>query len=158
MSTTQPAMTVSGWKQRLLMVGLSCALGLAVAFAFAQLATYAHPCGREGLSCSMTQIVGLIYMPVFAGIALLTFAVATLWKNDATALTVAALVPLVPLVAFATFTKYFEMSVREFGEIRDRDIDELLQIYIPIVLTIVVPWALLWRFAAQAKTEKKAHG
>lgn len=147
-------MTVTGWKRRLLIVVLACALGLALAFAFAQIAGVAHPCGGEQLSCSMTQIIGFIYTPVFSGVALLAFAVAALWKNTGTALAVALLIPLMPFLILFAFLKYSDISVREFHELRDRDVQELLQIAIPIVLTLVVPWAVLKRFANTPVLEK----
>lgn len=147
-------MTVTGWKRRLLIVVLACALGLAAAFAFAYVANFARPCRSELLACSMTKVVGLIYIPVFGGVALLVFAGAALWKNTAAALAVAALIPLVPFLLLFAFIKVEEISVRELHEIRDRDVQELLQVAIPIVLTLVVPWAVLRRFANPPLIEK----
>lgn len=147
-------MAVTGWKRRLLIVVLACAFGLAVAFVFAQIAGLVRPCRGEGLSCSMTQIIGLIYIPVFSGAALLLFAIAALWKNTAAALAMAALIPLAPFLILFAFIKYSDISVRELYEIRDRDVQELLQVAIPIVLTLVVPWAVLQRFANPPLIEK----
>lgn len=147
-------MAVTGWKRRLLIVVLACAFGLAVAFVFAQIAALARPCGGEQLSCSMTRIIGLIYIPVFSGAALLLFAIAALWKNTAAALAMAALIPLAPFLILFAFIKYSDISVRELYEIRDRDVQELLQIAIPIVLTLVVPWAVLQRFVNPPALEK----
>lgn len=147
-------MIALGWKRRLLIVVLACALGFVAAFAFARVATFVHPCGGEGLACSMTKIVGLIYTPVFSGVALVVFAIAALWKNTGTALAVAALIPLVPFLLLFAFIKFSDISVRELHDIRDRDVQELLQIAIPIVLTVIVPWAVLKRFAKPADIEK----
>ena len=152
------AMVASDWKRRLLMVVLACDLGLAAAFAFGFVAGLVRPCEGERLSCSMTEIVGFIYIPVFSGAALLAFAAAALWKNSTSAITWAALIPLVPFLLLFAITKYFEISVREYNEIRERDVQELLQIAIPIVLTLVVPWIVLQHFAGRTETEKKAHG
>lgn len=102
----------------------------------------------------MTKIVGLIYTPVFSGVALVVFAIAALWKNIGTALAVAALIPLVPFLLLFAFIKFSDISVRELHDIRDRDVQELLQIAIPIVLTLGVPWAVLKRFAKPAEIEK----
>lgn len=154
MTAVEPAMTVTGWKRRLLIVVLACALGLAVAFAFGYAAGLVRPCRGEGLACSMTRIVGFIYTPIFSGAALLLFAVAALWKNTGTALAIAALIPLMPFLLLFAFIKYSDISVRELHEIRDRDVQELLQIAIPIVLTLVVPWAVLQRFANPPDIEK----
>lgn len=147
-------MAVTGWKRRLLIVVLACALGLAAAFAFGKVAGVVHPCGGEQLSCSMTRIIGFIYTPVFSGVALVAFAVAALWKNTSSALAIALLVPLVPFLILFASLKYSDISVREWHEIRDRDLQELLHIAVPIVLTLVVPWAVLQRFANPPVLEK----
>ena len=55
------------------------------------------------------------------------------------------MIPLAMFLALAAFLKWTEISVREFHEIRERDVQELLQIIIPIVLTLVVPWLTLLR-------------
>lgn len=154
MTAVEPAMTVTGWKRRLLIVVLACLFGLAAALAFGYAAGVVLPCRGEGLSCSMTQIIGLIYVPVVSGVALLVFAIAALWKNTVAAFALAALIPLVPFVLLFAFIKYSEISVRELHDIRDRDVQELLQIAIPIVLTLVVPWAVLQRFANPPDIEK----
>lgn len=147
-------MAVTGWKRRLLIVVLACALGLAAAFAFGKVAGFVHPCGGEQLSCSMTRIIGFIYTPVFSGVALVAFTVAALWKNTSSALAIALLVPLVPFLILFASLKYSDISVREWHEIRDRDLQELLHIAVPIVLTLVVPWAVLQRFANPPVLEK----
>ncbi|OQW57147.1 MAG: hypothetical protein A4S14_08655 [Proteobacteria bacterium SG_bin9] len=147
-------MALTGWKRRLLIVVLACAFGLAAAFVFAKVAGLVHPCGGEQLSCSMTRIIGFIYTPVFSGVALIAFAIAALWKNTGTALLVAMLIPLVPFLILFASLKYSDISVREWHEIRGRDVQELLQIAIPIVLTLVVPWAVLKRFANPPVLEK----
>lgn len=154
MTAVEPAKVVTGWKRRLMLVVLACALGLVAAFAFAQVANFVHSCGGEGLACAMTEIVGFIYTPVFSGVALVVFAIAALWKNTTGALAVALLVPLVPFLMLFAYFKYSDISVRELHDIRDRDVQELLHIAIPIVLTLVVPWAVLQRFANPATIEK----
>lgn len=136
----------------------ACLLGLIAAFAFDFLAGVVRPCTGEGLACSMTSILGFIYVPVFAVIALVCFGISVFVRNDPQAVGIAALVPLVPFLLLVAYIKFSEISVREYHEIRERDIQELLQIVIPIVLTIVVPWAVLQRFAVRAETEVKAHG
>lgn len=132
--------------RRFLITLLACASGLAAAFAFGFTAELLRPCTGEGLSCSMTKVLGFIYTPVFSAIALICFMVAVFWK-DARALNVALLVPLVPLLLLVAGLKYSDISVREFHEIRERDIQEILQIAVPIILTMIVPWAVLRRFA-----------
>ena len=82
MIAVKPAMVVSDWKRRLLVVVLACGLGLAAALVFGFVAGLVRPCEGERLSCSMTQIVGLIYIPVFSGLALLTFLIAMFWKIE----------------------------------------------------------------------------
>jgi energy-coupling factor transporter transmembrane protein EcfT len=129
--------------RRLIRIVLACALGLGAAYLFRLLADIARPCGGEGLSCAMIRVVGFVYTPVFAAVALFVFGIAELWKGHARALTAAMLLLLVPfLILFASF-KFSDISVREFHDIREHDIDELLQIAIPIVLTLIVPWLVL---------------
>lgn len=133
--------------RRFLIILLACALGLAMAFAFGFAANLLRPCTGEGLSCSMTKVIGFIYTPVFGVVALSCFAVAVFWKGSARALNIALLAPLVPFLLLVVVLKYSDISVREFHEIREKDIQEILQIAIPIVLTLFVPWAVLRRFA-----------
>jgi len=142
--------------RRFLMIVLACALGLAAAFAFGFAADLLRPCTGEGLSCSMTKVIGFIYTPVFAAVALICFAVAVFWKGHARALNIALLVPLVPFLLLVVVLKYSDISVREFHEIRERDIQEILQIAIPIVLTLIVPWAVLRCFANWLEPGKAA--
>ncbi|EKS40338.1 hypothetical protein [Afipia clevelandensis] len=132
--------------RRFLVIVLACALGLAVAFAFGLAADLLRPCTGEGLSCSMTKVIGFIYTPVFSAVALICFTAAVFWKGGR-ALNVALLLPLVPFLLLVLVLKYSDISVREFREIREHDIQEILQIAIPIILTLIVPWALLRRFA-----------
>ena len=125
---------------------LACAAGLAAAFLFAYAADIARSCTGEALSCSMTKIIVLIYIPVFSVIALIAFSLAVFWKGGgARALNIALLIPLLPFLVFASYVKYSEFSVREFHDIRERDIQELLQVIIPIILTLIVPWVMLSR-------------
>lgn len=128
---------------RLIRIVLACALGLGVAFLFRWLAGIARPCSGEGLSCSMTSIVGFIYTQVFAAAALIVFSVAEFWKGHVRALTIAMLILLVPFLILFAHIKLSAISVREFHEIRELDIHEVLQIAIPIVLTLMVPWLVL---------------
>jgi hypothetical protein len=131
--------------RRFLNVLGACVIGLVAGFAFQALAGLIWPCGGEGLSCSMTTIIGLIYIPVFAAAALITLLIAKFWKDTARALTVAMLVPLIPFVLFFAYIKWEEIGNREWHELRSKDTQELLQIGIPIALTMIVPWALLLR-------------
>jgi len=133
--------------RRFVTILLACASGLAVAFLFAYVAGIVRLCTGEALSCSMTRIIGLIYIPVFSLIALICFTVAAFWKPGARGLNIALLTPLLPFMLLVVWIKYSEISVREFHEIRERDIQEMLQIVIPIILTLVLPWILLRRFA-----------
>jgi hypothetical protein len=135
--------------RRLLTIFLACALGLAAAFLFRIAAGAIRPCTGEHLSCSMTSILGFIYVPVFAGAALIVCGVAMFWKGSARALTAAMLIVLVPLLALFAFVKYSEISVREWHEIRERDIQEILQVFVPIVLTQLVPWIALRTYIAR---------
>lgn len=135
--------------RRFLIIFLACAFGLAVAFAFGFAADLLRPCTGEGLSCSMTKIIGFIYTPVFSVIALICFSVAVFWKSSVRALNIALLVPLVPFLLLAVSLKYSDISVREFHEIRERDMQEVLQIFIPIFLALTVPWAALRYFASR---------
>lgn len=143
--------------RRFLIIFLACALGLAAAFAFGFAADQLRRCTGEGLSCSMTKIIGFIYTPVFSGVALICFTVAVFWKG-ARALNIALLIPLVPFLLLVVVLKYSDISVREFHEIRERDIQEILQIAIPIIVTLIVPWAALRRFAGwlEPKTAQTA--
>jgi hypothetical protein len=120
-------------------------MGLVAGFAFQGLAALVWPCGGEGLACSMTMIVGLIYIPVFAAAALIALLIAEFWKGTPRALTVAMLVPLVPFVLFFAYIKWEEIGNRELHELRSKDTQELVQIGIPIALTMIVPWVLLLR-------------
>jgi len=135
--------------RRFLIVFLACAFGLAVAFAFGFAADLLRPCTGEGLSCSMTKIIGFIYTPVFSVIALICFTVAVFWTGSMRALNIALLVPLVPFLLLTVSLKYSDISVRQFHEIREHDIQEILQIAIPIALTLIVPWAALRCFASR---------
>lgn len=140
--------------RRFLIIFLACALGLAVAFAFGFAANLLRPCTGEGLSCSMTKIIGFIYTPAFSAVALICFTVAVFWKGTSRALNVALLVPLLPFLLLVAALKYSDISVREFHEIRERDIQEILQIAVPIVLTMILPWAVLSRFAGQLEPRR----
>ncbi len=140
--------------RRFVIIFLACVLGLAVAFAFGFAANLLRPCTGEGLSCSMTKIIGFIYTPAFSVVALICFTVAVFWKGSARALNIALLVLLLPFLVFAFYVKFSEFSVREFHDIRERDIQELLQIIIPIVLTMILPWAVLSRFAGQLEPRR----
>ena len=144
--------------RRLLITLAACALGFLAAFAFSFTATVVRPCTGESLSCTMTSIVALIYIPVFGVIALLVFSIAVFSQSAKHALNIAALVPLVPFTLRAAYIKVSEISARELNEIRERDIQELLQIAIPIVMTIVIPWIVLQYFSARAATKVQAHG
>lgn len=130
-------------------IALACVLGLAAALAFGYVAGLLRPCQGERLSCSMTEIIGLIYTPVFSVIALICFTVAVFWRSGPRALNIALLVPLVPFLLLAAGLKYSDISVREFHEIREVDIQEMLQIVGPIILTLMLPWAMLRRFAGR---------
>lgn len=129
----------------------ACAIGLVAAFLFPLLAGFIWPCGGERLACSMTAIIRYIYAPIFAGIALIAFSVAMFWKGTPRALAVAMLVPLIPFLIFFAYIKWDEISVRELHEIRSKDIQELLQIGIPIALTLILPWVLLQRRYGEPK-------
>lgn len=143
--------------RRFLIIILACALGLAVAFAFGFAADLLRPCTGEGLSCSMTKVIGFIYTPVFGVVALSCFAVAVFRKGSARALNIALLAPLVPFLLLVVVLKYSDISVREFHEIREKDIQEILQIAIPIVLTLFVPWVVLRHFANWLEPGKAAN-
>ena len=143
---------------RFVTILLACATGLAVAYLFGYAAGIMRPCRGEQLSCSITQVLGFVYVPVFSAVALIVFSVAAFWKSDRRALNVALLLPLVPFLLLVGYIKYSEFSVREFHEIREHDTQELLQVVIPIILTLVIPWTLLLRFAGWAKIENNAHG
>jgi hypothetical protein len=129
--------------RRLIRIVLACALGLGAAVLFRLLADIARPCGGEGLSCAMIRALGFIYTPVFAAAALIAFSIAEFWKGHARALTAAMLVLLVPFLILFAHTKLSAISVREFHEIREVDIHETLQIAVPIILTLIVPWLVL---------------
>lgn len=144
--------------RRFVIIFLACALGLGVAFAFCFAADLFRRCTGEGLSCSMTKIIGFIYTPVFSVVALICFTVAVFWKGSARALNVALLVPLVPFLLLVAGLKYSDISVREFHEIRERDIQEILQIAVPIVLTLIVPWAMLSRCAEWLEPKRMQNG
>jgi hypothetical protein len=144
--------------RRLLIVLGACMLGLIAAFAFAYVAGIVRPCSGEQLSCSMTVIVGIVYIPVFSIVAALCFSVAALWKNEPAVIAIAGLAPIAVFVLFAGTTKFSEFSVREFHEVRERDIQELLQVGIPVLLTMIVPWIVLQWFASRAATEMNIHG
>ena len=135
--------------RRVLIVVLACALGVAAAYAFGIAARLVRPCTGEQLSCSMTVVVGLVTIAISGAVALLAYGLAMLWKNDARALAMALLVPLVSFLLFAAYVKGSAISVREFGEIRETDIDELLQIVIPVVLMLTVPWFVLRPFVGR---------
>lgn len=139
--------------RRFLIILLACVLGLVVAFAFGFAADLLRPCTGERLSCSMTKIIGFIYTPVFAAVALICFAVSVFWKG-VRALNIALLIPLVPFLLLVAGLKYSDISVREFHEIREHDIQEILQVAIPIAVTLIVPWAVLQRFANWLEPEK----
>jgi hypothetical protein len=143
---------------RFIAILLACVTGLGAAFLFGYVAGIVRPCRGEQLSCSITQVLGLVYTPVFSAAALLAFSVAAFWKSDRRALNNALLLPLVPFLLLVVYIKYSEFSVREFHDIREHDIQELLQVVIPIILTLVIPWTLLLRFAGWAKIENNAHG
>ena len=138
--------------KRFLAIVLACALGLAAAFAFAYAARIARPCQGEQLTCSMTDIISLIYTPVFTAIALVAATIAVFWKQSLRAFDIALLLPLAVFLVFIGTIKYSEFSVREFHDIRERDIQELLRIFIPIVLTLIVPWAALRRWLELKRT------
>jgi hypothetical protein len=142
--------------RRFLIIALACALGLGVAFAFGFAANLLRPCTGEQLSCSMIKAIGFIYTPIFGAVALICFTVAVFWKGSVQALNIALLVPLVPFLLLVVILKYSDISVREFHDIRERDIQEILQIAVPIVLTLVVPWAVLRRFANRLEPGKVA--
>jgi hypothetical protein len=133
--------------RRFLVVSAACAIGLAAGLAFQPIGQAVWPCGGEGLACSMTTIVGFIYTPVFAGAGLIAFLIAEFWKGTPRALTVAMLVPLVFFVLAFAYFKWSEISVREWHGIRSDDIQEVVQIAVPIMLALVVPWLVLlnWR-------------
>lgn len=128
-----------------------CILGLVAGFAFQAGAGLIWPCGGEGLSCSMTTIIGLIYIPVFAAIGLVAFLIAEFWTGTPRAHTVAMLVPLIPFVIFFAYIKWEEIGNREWHELRSKDTQELVQIAIPIALTLIVPWAMLLRWPASRR-------
>jgi hypothetical protein len=123
----------------------ACVIGLVAGFAFQAAAGFVWPCGGEGLSCSMTTIIGLIYIPAFAAAGFIAFLVAEFWKGSPRAHTVAMLVPLIPFVLFFAYIKWEEIGNRELHELRSKDTQELVQIAIPIALTMIVPWAMLLR-------------
>jgi cytochrome bd-type quinol oxidase subunit 2 len=131
--------------KRFLVVVLACAIGLAVAFAFAYVAGLARPCQGERLTCSMVDVIGIVYTPVFAAVALIGFSLAVLWKQSRRALNIAVLLPLAAFLSLIGALKYSQFSVREFHDIRESDVQELLRVFIPIILTLVVPWAVLRR-------------
>lgn len=133
---------------------LACAFGLAVALAFGVVAGLLRPCPGEGLACSMTLIAGLISTPVFSAVALICFTVAVFWRSGARALNIALLVPLVPFLLLVVGVKYSDISVREFHELRETDIQEMLQIVVPIILTLILPWAMLRRFAGRLEPRR----
>ncbi|MBN8981990.1 MAG: hypothetical protein J0I29_12045 [Rhizobiales bacterium] len=135
---------------------LACAVGLGTAFAFAYVAGLMTPCRGEQLTCSMTKIIGLIYIPVFSAVALIAFSIAIFWKDTIQAVNIAAAVPLGVFLLFIAYVKWSEFSVREFHDIRERDIQELLQVVLPIVLTLTVPWVALHKFVS--RTGKISHG
>jgi hypothetical protein len=137
--------------RRLLTIIAACVLGLCAAFLVRFVANAIRPCVGEQLACSMTSIIGFIYIPVFSGATLIASAIAMFWKGDVRALTIATLSILVPLLVLFTYVKYSEISVREWHEIREHDIQELLQVVIPIVLTQVVPWLVLRTYIARGR-------
>lgn len=143
--------------RRLLLLLLACALGLAAAFVFRYLAERLRPCGGEQLACSMTALIGLVYAPIFCGLALIVFAVAEFWKGQSRAHTIALLILLLPFLALVLYIKVTAISVREFHEIREQDIQELLQVVLPILLTLIVPWAVLWTHNARNENRMNAH-
>ncbi len=144
--------------RRFALICLACVIGLGAAFAFAYTVRMLRPCSGEQLTCSMTQILGLIYIPVFSAIALIALSIATFWKGTVQAVNVAAALPLGAFLIFAIYVKWSEFSVREFHDIRERDIQELLQIILPIALTMIVPWIALSKFVTRTQTGKIPHG
>jgi uncharacterized membrane protein YhaH (DUF805 family) len=144
--------------RRFLTIALACALGLVAAFVFAHAAETIRPCTGEQLSCSITRAIGVIYIPVFSAIALVAFSIAVFWKNTAQAMNVAGTIPLGAFLLLMTYIKWSEFSVREFHDIRERDIQELFQIILPIALTMIVPWIVLQRTAVRTETGKTSHG
>jgi hypothetical protein len=143
--------------RRFAVICLACVIGFAAAFAFAYVARIVRPCTGEQLACSMTQIIGLIYIPVFSAIALIELSIAMFWKGSVQALNIAAMIPLGAFLIFIASVKWPEFSVREFHDIRERDIQELLQVILPIVLTLTVPWIVL-RKIGRTETGKIVHG
>ncbi|MBI3702157.1 MAG: hypothetical protein HY242_17170 [Afipia sp.] len=137
---------------------LACAFGLGAAYLFAYAADIARPCTGEGLSCSMTKVLGFVYIPVFSAVALIALSVAIFWKGTARAVNIAGALPLGAFVIFAAYVKWSEFSVREFHDIRERDIQELLQVILPIILTLIVPWIVLHQFVTRTETGKTSHG
>jgi hypothetical protein len=137
--------------RRFLNIFACCVMGLVAGFAFQALAELVWPCSGEGLSCSMTKIVGFIYIPVFAAVSLAAFLIAEFWKGTQRALAVAMLIPLIPFLTFFVCIKLEEIGNREWHELRGKDTQELVQIAIPIALTMIVPWALLLRRRGEPK-------